>query len=269
MKKDDIIEKIIKKTSLKKEDIERKVKEKVIELKGMSDDSAAFIIAKELGVELRRIPQVTEEEYTRRKIEEIMEKTGLQKEEIDQRINEIKERYDQPITDYIALKILGEELELIRHFEFNDEYEVKLKYSCKYSIEKERNSYQVICECKFQDFIPAAFKPEIPQEYSSADYQVHRSNAWKIKLEDIKDPDDYYTIKEWAEGIGILNGFTTSFRTSQIPTQEIDKAVKKWTKDLVNFLVLPQVKIGREIADGYVLKEIRPKNYFDMKSPIL
>ena len=231
-------------------------------------------------------------------IDELAEKSGLEREEIEKRKKEIMQEFQGLLSDESALLILAKGLEIqletqnksqketekknsiyltekevygdtinTEFFTYSDEYVAKLDYSCTCRIEtKEKLSKRITCECKFQGFLPSLGQ-QIPEEHASPDYRFHRYLARDItreELQELEEADDYKyfveTLKE-TQGIPIFTGFTAWLDVDkETSVEEIKPAIKQWCQDLVAYYVLPQVK-ATSYGDWYVIEETKPKKF--------
>lgn len=175
-------------------------------------------------------------------IDEIIEETGLQREEVEKRTEEIKLNFKGLISDESALFMIAKEFGIqletqnkskqepinftekeksiyltekevygdtinTEIFTYSDEYVTKLDYSCTCRIEtKEKLSKKITCECKFQGFLPSLGQ-RIPEEHASPDYRFHRELARDLtreELQELEEADDHkYFEEEFYSSRGI------------------------------------------------------------------
>lgn len=222
-KKQSYINKIIKKTSLSRDEIEKKVKELQQELKGLiSNEGALFVLAKQFDVKL--------EDQAKSRKKQSQYRTEM-------------EVYGRTINT--------------ETFTYTDEYVAKLEYSCRCTINtKEKLSKKITCECEFQNFLPVLGQ-QFPPEHHPPGYTFHRVFAYDQRM-DKEEEIDYEGMLRESVKIPIFTGFTASFNVpKEVSSEEIKPAIKKWCRDLLAYWNFPQVKVDI----NRFIQETKPKEY--------
>ena len=230
-KEQSYINKIIKKTGLSRDEIEKKVKELKQERKGLiSNEGALFVLAKQFGVKLEDQAKPREKQSPSRTEMEVYGRT----------IN-------------------------TETFTYTDEYVAKLEYSCRCIINtKEKLSKKITCTCEFQNFLPVLGQ-QFPPEHYPPGYTFHRAFAYDRRMDKEEEMDyegmslaDYEEMLRESVKIPIFTGFTASFNVpKEVSSEEIKGAIKNWCRDLVAYWNFPQVKVDI----NRFIQETKPKKY--------
>ncbi len=128
-------------------------------------------------------------------------------------------------------------------------------------------------ECRFHDFFPILriqFYP-VPEFDYEKQLELKIEKAWDISQEEL---EDIYYNKDWEscyQKFRIITGFTARIMGGKnTSVKEIEGPVRKWIKDLVEYIIAPtvMVKPNFEIYPGnHIIIDTKPKNIENMRPP--
>ena len=166
--------------------------------------------------------------------------------------------------------------------QFEDEYQVSIKYSCNYEIPEEtKDRYTIAIECRFQEEFPIS-RPYIEEIHNyverGIDGQLITENAWVVPKDEEGNYDLNVVAFKWKESsykdrpgyveiYPIVLGFSTYVcidKSKGASNEKIHETIKKRTKDIASIILhSPLIKTEAHVIKGeHIITDTKPNNYF-------